>query len=208
MSYLASFTSLNDYGVVEVGGNILVANGIISLDQDVGPNSSVNFSNVVSDNLYVGADPVITTINPSAGAGILLTNVVSSGYTASFEINNTGVLSLTAGTGIQLSANSGNITISSFGADLISVIGVNGNYTASVTDEYIGVSSANAITISLPTGINGRVYVIKDEYGQGSGKITIQPSGLEKIDNKANYIISVPNQSISLVSRSGNWWII
>lgn len=54
----------------------------------------------------------------------------------------------------------------------------------------------------------GRVYTIKDEYGQGSGKITIQPTGGELVDGKVNYIISVPNQSVSLVSRANKWWII
>jgi hypothetical protein len=75
-------------------------------------------------------------------------------------------------------------------------------------DEYIGVSSANAVTVTLPSGFDGRVYTIKDEFGQGSGKITITPTGVQKIDNKANYIISTPYQSVSLVSRAGNWWII
>lgn len=209
MSYLASFASTLEYGVVEVGNNIVVSNGIISLEQNLDINANVTFNvgNFTND-LYVGGNSVVTHVNPSAGAGIALSNVINAGYTTSFVVENTGVLNLTAGSGILLSANTGNITISSFGADLINVIGINGNYTANANDEYIGVSSANAVTVTLPAGISGRVYIIKDEYGQGSGKITLQPSNGEKIDGKISYIISVPNQSVSLVSRSGNWWII
>jgi len=52
------------------------------------------------------------------------------------------------------------------------------------------------------------VYYIKDEYGQGSGKITIQPQVGEKIDNSNSYIISVPYQSVAVVFRAGQWRII
>jgi hypothetical protein len=241
MSYLAPFGSTTDYGVVEIGNNINVSNGIISLSQDVSPNANVTFFNAnvsnlltantgnivvlnannanvsgnlvgnngsFSGNLSANGALVVTSVTPSNGAGISLSNVVSNGYAASFTVTNTGVLQLTAGSGISLTANTGNITISSFGADLINVVGISANYTADVMDEYIGVSSANAVTVTLPSGFDGRVYTIKDEYGQGSGKITIAPTGAQKIDNKTNYIISTPYQSVSLVSRAGNWWII
>lgn len=235
MSYLAVPTSKTEYGVVIVGDFINVdSEGIISIAQDLSPNASVTFANVsVTDNLTANGNLVVTSITPTAGDGILLSNVVANGYSASFTVTNTGVLSLdagngisvsantgnvtvtnigvtnlVAGSGISLSGNTGNITISSFGADLINVIGVTANYTATLTDEYIGVFSASAITITLPTGIAGRVYTIKDEYGQGSGKITIQPASGETIDGKVNYTISVPNQSVSVVSRASKWWII
>jgi hypothetical protein len=203
MAYLAQPTSKTDYGVVGVGSFIDVLEGIISLEQDVSPNASVSFSQV-----SIGGSDVVTSVNPVAGAGISITNLVSIGNTVGFAVSNTGVLSVTAGDGITLSGSTGNITISSFGADLIETIGVTGSYTATADDEYIGVFSAAAVTITLPVGVTGRVYIIKDEYGQGSGKITIKPSGTEQIDNKADYIISVPNQSVSVVFRGGQWRII
>lgn len=203
MAYLAQPTSKTEYGVVGIGDFINVLDGIISLEQDVSPSSSVSFSQVTID-----GDVAVTSVTPSSGDGIQLTDVVSTGNDTSFTISNTGVLSLTAGSGISLSGTTGNITVSSSGADLIATIGVTGSYTATVNDEYIGVFSAAAVTISLPIGITGRVYTIKDEYGQGSGKITIKPSGTEKIDNASTYIISVPNQSVSIVFRGGQWRII
>lgn len=161
-----------------------------------------------SGNLTANGALVVTSVTPTASTGINISNLVSNGYSASFTVTNTGVTYINAGSGISLSGNTGNITISSFGADLINVTGVTANYTASITDEYIGVFSANAVTITLPLGIAGRVYTIKDEYGQGSGKITIQPTGGELVDGKINYIISIPNQSVSIVSRANKWWII
>ena len=203
MAYLAQPTSKTDYGVVGIGSFINVLDGFISLEQDVSPNASVSFNQV-----SIGGSAVVTSVNPVAGAGISITNLVSIGNTVGFAVSNTGVLSVSAGAGISLSNSTGYVTISATGADLIATIGVTGSYTATADDEYIGVFSAAAVTITLPTGVTGRVYTIKDEYGQGSGKITIQPSGLEKIDNANTYIISVPNQSVSVVFRGGQWRII
>jgi hypothetical protein len=210
VSYLAQATSELDYGVVRIGGNINVIDGVISVPQNLNTNSSVTFADIsVTGNLSLNGASVVTSVTPVAGnAGITLGNVVTSGPAAGFTIYNTGVTSLIAGPGISLTSATGDITISSYGADLINVYGTTTSYTASVTDEYIGVSSASAVTITLPNGIVGRVYTIKDEYGQGSGKITISPQIGELIDGKPTYIISVPYQAVSVVFRAGSWRII
>lgn len=209
MSYLAQPTSKTDYGVVVVGDFIEVTDtGIISLLQDVSPTADVAFNSVDADDITVGGSNVVTSVTPSAGDGISIDNLQASGYDVTFDVVNTGVLSLTAGSGISISSATGNITISSYGADLINVYGTTTSYTATLEDEYIGVSSATAVTITLPAGVDGRVYTIKDEYGQGSGKITIAPQTGQLIDGKATYIIGVPYQSINAVFRAGKWWII
>lgn len=128
------------------------------------------------------------------------------------NVSTDGVISspeLVEGPGITIDYANTFITISATGADLIHVYGTTTSYTATVDDEYIGVSSAAAVTITLPSTVSeGRVYIIKDEYGQGSGKITIQPPVGTLIDKKTNYIISIPNQSVQIVYRAAGWWII
>jgi hypothetical protein len=128
------------------------------------------------------------------------------------DVDVDGVISSPAivpGPGITVNYTTGFITVSATGADLISVQGVTTNYTATADDEYIGVNSASAVTITLPNSPEqGRVYIIKDELGQGSGKITIQPPVGTLIDSKVNYVIGVPNQSVQMVYRAGGWWII
>lgn len=209
MSYLSEQTSKLNFGVIQVGDNINVTDGVISIPQDLSANSSVTFGNAnVTGNLSAQGNLVVTSITPTAGYGITLANVVTSGYDAKFTIVNGGVTQLIAGDGISVSSNAGDITISAVGADLISVYGTTTSYTATSDDEYIGVFSANAVTITLPIGIAGRVYYIKDEYGQGSGKITVQPQPGDNIDNKSTYVISVPNQSVNVVYRAGAWRII
>ena len=147
MSYLAQQTSNTEFGVVKIGNNIGVDEGVIYLNFVAGP-------------------------------------------------------------GVSIANTPGQITISANGADLMAVTGTTTSYTATANDEYIGVNSASAVTITLPLGTPGRVYTIKDEYGQGSGKITIAPQTGEKIDNSTTYIISVPYQSVSTVFRAGQWRII
>lgn len=209
MSYLSDPTSTSTYGVVKVGNFINVADGVISNPQDLSSTASVTFESLtVVSTLTSYGQQVVLNVNPTAGAGIEIQNIVSTGSSTSFLVTNTGVLSVTAGTGISINTSTGNITISSFGADLINVYGTTTNYVATLQDEYIGVNTASAVTITLPLGVNGRVYTIKDEFGQGSGKITIQPQPTELIDKKVNYIISIPNQSVSLVFRAGSWLII
>lgn len=128
------------------------------------------------------------------------------------NVDEDGIISspeIISGDGITVNYDTDFITISATGADLIRVYGTTTNYTATADDEYIGVSSSSAITITLPSIVSeGRVYIIKDEFGQGSGKITIQPPVGTLIDKKTNYIISIPNQSVQIVYRAGGWWII
>lgn len=259
MSYLSQPTSELNYGVVKVGANVHVTDGIISIAQSLDPNATVTFDSVyVTGNLVFNGSQVVTDVTPSAGAGISLSSVTTGGPHAAFTVNNTGVVTvagsvglnvssstgnvtltntgvtkvtgnvgiavdnntgnvvvtntgvtkLIAGGGISLSSQTGNITISSTGADLIHVYGTTTNYTATYDDEYIGFNSTVNVTLTLPAGIDGRVYYIKDEHGQGSGKITVQPQPGEKIDGGTNYVISVPYQGISVVFRAGGWWII
>ena len=208
MSYLSQPTSKTGYGVTLVGDYINVTDGVISLAQDVSPTATVTFVTLNASSVFSDGKLAVTSVVPNSGPGIALSGVVSTGSTATFTVSNTGVLSLIAGSGISISTATGDILISATGADLINVIRTTTNYTATLNDEYIGVFSATATTITLPSGVNGRVYTIKDEYGQGSGKITVQPQSGEKIDNANNYVISVPYQSISIVYRGTGWWIM
>jgi hypothetical protein len=209
MSYLAQPTSKTEYGVTKVGPHILVQDGEISLAQDVAPDAQVMFDQVdaVSE-LRLNGSSVITQVITTAGTGIQIVNFVDQGPQIEFEVTNTGVTSLIAGTGISISQSTGDVIISSEGADIMNVTGVTTNYTVTPTDEYVGVNSSVAVTISLPPGEPGRVYHIKDERGQGSGKITIQPVLGELVDGKLNYVIGVPYQSVAVVFRAGSWWLI
>lgn len=147
-------------------------------------------------------------MTPTAGYGVALSNVKTSGYDTRFTVTNSGVTQLIAGTGILVSSNVGNITISASGTNTINVFGTTSSYTATANDEYIGVNNTAATTITLPAGVAGRVYTIKDEHGAGMGKITVQPQPSELIDGKVNYTIGAAYQGVNIVFRANGWWII
>ena len=225
MSYLFPEGSTTERGVVEVGSNINVLDGVISIPQSVDPSADITFVNLTVDgdidiagntvslgnisavNLFDNSNRVVTSVTPSAGNGISFTTVTTSGPSTSFTVNNTGVLSLTAGTGITLSGSTGNITVSATGADFLNTIGVTNNYTATDTDEYIGVNSTSLVTVTLPVGIEGRQYIIKEERGSGTGKVNVQGTSSEKIDGSSFKQLTA-NASLTVVFRAGTWRII
>ena len=231
MSYLFPEGSLGEPGVLQVGSNINVLDGIISIPQSVDPSADITFVTVNANGnlnvagiiesigsittigdvsataVYDNQNRVITSVTPSAGDGISITNLTSTGPDSVFTVNNTGVLSLTAGSGITLSASTGIVTVSATGADIINTVGVTSNYTATATDEYIGVNSTSLVTVTLPLGLDGRQYTVKEERGSGTGKVNVQGTSSEKIDGSSFKQLSA-NASLTVVFRAGQWRII
>ena len=92
---------------------------------------------------------------------------------------------------------------------------VSQNYTATLDDYYVGVNSTGPVTITLPSDCdNSCEIIVKAEMGPplGNRKITIVPafddSTVSLIDGEEKYVIEVPYQSVHLICRGGNWWII
>jgi hypothetical protein len=225
MSYLFPEGSTTERGVVEVGSNIDVLDGVISIPQSVATTANITFNDIIANGdinisgdtlslgnisaaqLFDNSKRVITTVTPTAGAGISVNSLTGTGPSTSFTVNNTGVLSLTAGQGITLSGSTGNITVSTTGADFLNTIGVTTNYTVTATDEYIGVDSTSLVTVTLPVGVNGRQYIIKEEHGSGTGKVNVQGSNSEKIDGSAFKQLTAL-ASLTVVFRAGQWRIV
>lgn len=230
MAYLSAVANSTDPGLVIIGPNIGVdLSGVISIPQSVATTATPTFgaltiTNDATAGGTLGVTGITTISNATASSSVSTGALVVGGgvgvtgslYAASlFDTGKRAITTVTpvAGSGITISAVTGTgptatFTISSTGADLISTTTVTANYTASATDEYIGVNSTTAVTVTLPAGTAGRVYTINDEHGTGFGKITITPTGADKINGSANYVIAVPYQSVSLVYNSSAWRII
>ena len=91
---------------------------------------------------------------------------------------------------------------------------VSEDYYATANDYYIGVNSQKPVTIMLPAESSDcQEIIVKAEMGPplGNRKITIlagDDSTFTLIDGELDYIISVPFESVHLIFRGGNWWII
>jgi len=81
-------------------------------------------------------------------------------------------------------------------------------YTALATDYFLCVDVAAPVTITLPTGILGTVYIVKDCDGDANtNPITINGTGGQLVDGSTATINS-PYGSISLIFNGTGWSIV
>lgn len=89
---------------------------------------------------------------------------------------------------------------------------VSQDYSATLDDYYIGVSSDGPTTITLPANPSDcQQIVVKAEMGPplGNRKITIVTAGgSTTIDSDPSYVMEVPYQSVKVLYRGGSWHII
>jgi hypothetical protein len=114
------------------------------------------------------------------------------------------VYKLLAGENIGLSAASGIVTISATGEGIVKTVGAAVTYTATATDEYIG-ATINPTQITLPPGVTGKMYTIKNE--SNSGTTTVRGSTGESLDGSTTKSLS-GYASLTVVFRNGKWNIV
>lgn len=77
------------------------------------------------------------------------------------------------------------------------------NYTATANDYYIGATDSG-ITITLPSGVLGKSYAIKN---QDNGNVTVKATGSQKIDGMSSQGLST-NKAIIVIFDGTQWEII
>ena len=77
------------------------------------------------------------------------------------------------------------------------------NYTALLTDYYIGATK-KGVTITLPLGIAGKIFIIKNQV---SGNITVNCSGGQTLDSAASKVLG-SDSHITVVFDGTRWNII
>jgi hypothetical protein len=81
-------------------------------------------------------------------------------------------------------------------------------YTALVTDYMLCVLTNGPVTITLPTGILGTVYIVKDCFGDAANNpIIIQGTGGQLVDGSTATINS-PFGSLQLIFNGTDWSIV
>jgi len=111
-----------------------------------------------------------------------------------------GVVQVGAGLSIT---PSGILTATGGSSSFINVTLTATDYTAGDTDYYIGATKKD-IDITLPLGITGKVYIVKN---QANGNIKVKTSGGQKIDTSSDKTLGT-NDSIIVVFDGTRWNVI
>lgn len=82
------------------------------------------------------------------------------------------------------------------------------SYAAKLSDEFILIRTKGDTTISLPEGIIGKKYIIKNENPEMNGIYTIKPANGNTIDSMESYEFSLPLESITIIFVENNWNIV
>lgn len=83
------------------------------------------------------------------------------------------------------------------------------SYEVSPSDFYLGVEYQGECVITLPLGLPGMIFVIKDEYGNANNfPITIVATNSETIDGAVNATISSNYASLTIIFNGENWFLI
>ena len=105
--------------------------------------------------------------------------------------------------GSGLSITPSGVLSATGGSSLINVKLTSTDYTATASDYYIGATKKD-IDITLPLGITGKVYVIKN---QASGNIKVKASGGQKIDTSSDKTLGTED-SLVVVFDGTRWNVI
>jgi hypothetical protein len=107
--------------------------------------------------LYDAGNRVLTSVTPSAGTAISISNVSTSSGNSSFTINNTGVTTATGSTYLGVSASNGAVTFTNLGVQTLTgttALAVSAS-TGTITLTNLGVtqlSGSTALAVSASTG--------------------------------------------------------
>jgi hypothetical protein len=139
-----------------------------------------------------------------AGAGINQNPLTAPGIqeqTVSTNIATTSNIgAVQVGSGLAITID-GVLSATSSSSDIINVKLVTANYTALASDCYIGANKKD-ITITLPLGITGKVYIIKNQI---EGSIKVKGTG-QNLDDSGDKTLG--SESSIIVVFNGTRWNI
>ena len=90
-------------------------------------------------------------------------------------------------------------------------INVSTDYIVQSGDYYIGVTAPVSVTIYLPPDPADCIQlIIKADMGAplGNRKVIVVAQGSATIDDEPSKVLTVPYESINLISQGGNWHVI
>lgn len=137
--------------------------------------------------------PSLSSVQPPGIVPVELEALIST-------TTNLGVVQV--GSGLSITP-AGVLSATNSGSDFINVKLTDTDYTATVTDYYIGATKKD-IEITLPLGQVGKVYVVKNQV---SGNIEVKGTSGQKIDTSSDKTLGT-DASIIVVFDGTRWNVI
>lgn len=124
-------------------------------------------------------------------------------YTIESDIATTSSLGvIQVGDGLSITA-AGVLSANGSSSSLINVKLTSVNYTATLDDYYVGATTGG-ITITLPAGVVGKVYIVKNQAA--SGNVTVKGTG-QNLDQSVNKTLG-GNASLIAVFDGTRWNLV
>lgn len=125
-------------------------------------------------------------------------------YTIDADIaSSTSLGVVQVGSGLSISA-AGILSATGGGSSLINVFLVGVDYTATLDNYYIGATK-KGITITLPLGVVGKVFIVKNQASDGSVKV--QGSAGQKLDD-SNFKTLGEDSSLIAIFDGFRWNLV
>ena len=167
--------------------------------------------------VYDNNNRVVTYVDPKAGYAVGLTNIINTGTYTTFTIQNLGVTSVSSGSGITVSASTGDVTITSIDTlQLVTDRGASTNHAISISNLTASNNyTTGALVVAGGVGIGGSLYVNNKSYIANAEIITTATvdqfavttliAGTDTAVSTSHGIVSVWNTStLQTVSDRGN----
>jgi hypothetical protein len=150
-----------------VSGNAATGNNNGTGDLQVSGGAGIAGS-LYAGNIYDNSNRAITSVTATAGTGITVTGSTTGGPSASFTVNNNGVVSLTAGTAITVSGSGGGSwTVNNNG-----VTSLTAGTGVSVSNSAGGASTVSiGQSVATNAGVTFASVTMADLYGSGGSGI-------------------------------------
>ena len=135
--------------------------------------------------LYDRGQRVVTTIVPTAGTAIGISDLISTGTTASFAITNLGVQALAGSTYLGVSDSTGSITLTNLGVQTLT------------GSSYLGVSAATGTITVTNLGVQTLTAGTDTAVSSNTGTVTVWTTAtLQSVTARG----AVTNQSVQLTN--------
>ncbi len=153
--------------------------------------ASANLATTANVALAMNASGLTGALNINASAAAAAVVVAATGYVGVGALVPTSKLSVNGSLSTAISTKTSNTNLTA----LDSVV--------------LASAAASALVMTLPSavGIDGRQYTIK-KVDASKNKVTIQPTGTEKIDLDTLYVLTQQFEFVIIVSDGTNWVVV